>query len=321
MTLQRVSQHVGVPAADVVVWDVEHTGSDAHLRHYVAIDHQHGEIVLSLRGTFSLAELVVDAAGFAAPFGGGQAHAEMAQQALAVWKTVGPILVEACREHPEYTLTLTGHSLGAGTACLLHLYLHEHAAHELPVGQRIQCVAFAAPPVYFNPNPSSAVQTAMRQCVNFIHGHDVVPFLSVDSVRQLLAALQWVEDKTKGIRYRDRLKLFWGYGAIDPSWVMELRQLRRLDPVPGAPVLTIPAAVNFWLTPWKSNSQSNGNNEDYDGDDDDYDPNVYYQSHRCDSSKLAIFPGGLQVDLNMLQDHFPPRYEHALHHFHPSARL
>ena len=153
----------------------------------------------------------------------------------------------------------------------------------------------------------------MRRCVNFIHGHDAVPFLSVDSVRHLVSALQWVEKKFSHIRYRERLQLVWGYGDIDPSWVQELRDLPRLDSLPGAPVLTIPAAVNLWLTPWRNQEKSNDNSDE----DSNYDPNVYYEWHLCDSSKLATFAGGLQVDPNMLQDHFPPRYEHALHHFHP----
>eukprot|EP00977_Amphora_coffeiformis_P023548 scaffold13558_cov177-Amphora_coffeaeformis.AAC.2 len=317
MTLTRVSEHANVPADDIVLLDIDYKGSDQHLRHFVAIDHEHQEIVLSIRGTFSLAEFVVDAAGFCEPFGdGGQAHAEMAKQAQAVWKSARPAIVKVWKAHPEYKLTLTGHSLGAGTACLLHLYLYENALQDIPPGHQIQCVAFAAPPVYANEHPSPSLQSAMRRCVNFIYGHDAVPFLSVDSVRHLLSALQWVEKKTSGIRYRERLQLFWGYGDIDPTWVQELRDLPHLDPLPGAPVLTIPAAVNLWLTPRKNRDGSNDSSED-----DDYDPNLYYEWHRCDSSKLATLAGGLQVDLNMLQDHFPPRYEHALHHFHPDAAL
>ena len=59
---------------DLVLLDIDFDGNDEHLRHFVAVDHAHQEIVLSLRGTFSVAEIVVDAAAFAIPFGGGQAH-------------------------------------------------------------------------------------------------------------------------------------------------------------------------------------------------------------------------------------------------------
>ena len=115
---------------------------------------------------------------------------------------------------------------------------------------------------------------------------------------------------------------------MDAEWVQEMQNLPRLDPLAGAPVLTVPATVNVWLTPCpsssttttSSNSSSDGGDTVADNIDDDYDPNVYYQAYRCDSHKMAT-QIGLQVDLNMLQDHFPPRYEHALHHLHPDESL
>lgn len=63
-TRTRISDHVGVPEDDVVLLDVDHGGSTKNLRHFVAIDHKNKEVVLSIRGTFSLSEMVVDVAGF-----------------------------------------------------------------------------------------------------------------------------------------------------------------------------------------------------------------------------------------------------------------
>ena len=150
----------------------------------------------------------------------------------------------------------------------------------------------------------------------------MVPFLSVDSARHLLRGLEFVQDKMRETSYRDRLRLFWGYKPLDQAWVQEFQNLPRLDPLPGAPVLSVPAAVNVWLTPCRVNQDNidSGNKDADDDDDDDYDPNVYYQAHLCDSHKM-VNSIGLQVDLNMLQDHFPPRYEHALHHFHPDSNI
>ena len=159
----------------------------------------------------------------------------------------------------------------------------------------------------------------MQNCVNFVHGHDMVPFLSVDSARHLLRGLEFVHDKMRDTSYRDRLRLFCGYKSLDEAWVQEFQNMPRLDPLPGAPVLSIPAASNVWLTPCRVNQDENDRG-DNGTEDDDYDPNVYYQAHRCDSHKMAEYIG-LQVDLNMLQDHFPPRYEHALHHFHPDSSM
>ena len=60
----RISKHISVPATDIALLDVSYSGSTKHLRHFVAIDHVHRKVVLSIRGTFSLSELVVDVVAF-----------------------------------------------------------------------------------------------------------------------------------------------------------------------------------------------------------------------------------------------------------------
>jgi hypothetical protein len=64
LTRQRISEHIRVPEEDIVLMDVDYGGDPHHLRHFVAIDHANRQVVLSIRGTFSLSEMVVDAAGF-----------------------------------------------------------------------------------------------------------------------------------------------------------------------------------------------------------------------------------------------------------------
>jgi hypothetical protein len=64
VTKERISEHIGVPADDIVLMDVDYGGDSQHLRHFVAVDHVHKKVVLSIRGTFSLSEVVVDVAAF-----------------------------------------------------------------------------------------------------------------------------------------------------------------------------------------------------------------------------------------------------------------
>ena len=67
----RISKHISVPATDIALLDVSYSGSTEHLRHFVAIDHVHRKVVLSIRGTFSLSELVVDVVAFSRKKWGG----------------------------------------------------------------------------------------------------------------------------------------------------------------------------------------------------------------------------------------------------------
>ena len=68
ITKEAISKHVKVPAKDVVIVDVDYDGDADHLRHFVAVDHENRKIVLSIRGTFSLSEMVVDVAAFSRKF-------------------------------------------------------------------------------------------------------------------------------------------------------------------------------------------------------------------------------------------------------------
>jgi hypothetical protein len=60
----KISEHIQVPEQDIAVMDVEYDGDGMHLRHFVAVDHEHRKVVLAIRGTFNLAEIVTDVAAF-----------------------------------------------------------------------------------------------------------------------------------------------------------------------------------------------------------------------------------------------------------------
>ena len=63
-TRERISQHVNVPEEDIVIMDIDYGGDRQHLHHFVAKDHANKVVVLAIRGTFSIRDIVVDAAAF-----------------------------------------------------------------------------------------------------------------------------------------------------------------------------------------------------------------------------------------------------------------
>jgi hypothetical protein len=288
LTRTRISEHVGVPEQDIVLLDVGHDGDGNHLRHFVAVDHVNKKVVLAIRGTFSLSEVVVDIASFSRPFCGGEAHSEMASMAERVWKVTGDTVLDLLRANGGYELVLTGHSLGGGTACLLNILCHRQGG-ELVEGRSVRCFSYAAPPVF---TPLEFAPKAVGACTNFILDKDAVPFLSIDSVRHLVASVRVLENKP--MRLLERVRIFAGYDMPESALCEDVKRAsqRRLVPKTGAPMLEIPAAANLWLRKKESS--------------DCYDWKV------CDSSKLANL--GIQIDANMLQDHFPSRYEHALYY-------
>jgi hypothetical protein len=64
-TRKRISHHVQVPENDIIRFDVNYHETDRqHLHHIIALDHTKKAVVLAIRGTFSLRDIVVDAAAY-----------------------------------------------------------------------------------------------------------------------------------------------------------------------------------------------------------------------------------------------------------------
>lgn len=296
MTRTLVSEHVGVPEEDIVSLDLDHDAEGHHLRHFVAVDHLNQQIVLAIRGTFSFAEIVVDVAAQSRPFCGGEAHAEMANMAERVWKAAGDTVLDLLRLNENYELVLTGHSLGGGTACLLHIMCHQEE-RTLIEGRRVRCFAYATPPVF---TPLEFVpDAALQSCTAYIYDRDVVPFLSVDSVRHFLASLLATNNHRRSL-WRQTFKWCSRRNAPPDEKICQLvkeTNAKRLTPKAGAPKLFVPAATVLWLRE-ASNS--------FD------DERILFDAKPCDPRRLAEM--GIFIDVNMFQDHVPGRYEHALHY-------
>jgi hypothetical protein len=161
---ETISTHISVPAEDIVSMDISNLDGDSnHLRHMVVVDHEHKKVVLSIRGTFSLEEIVVDVAAFSREFCGGEAHSEVATMAERVWTVAGPKVQTVLEENPGYELILTGHSLGAGAACLVTILVQNKRL--LPKDQKIRCFAYASPPVF---TPLEFAPKSVESTTNFV---------------------------------------------------------------------------------------------------------------------------------------------------------
>lgn len=211
-------------------------------------------------------------------FCGGQAHNGIADQAEKLWGVAGEIVQQKLDDNPGFELIITGHSLGAGTACLLTIKCY----HDKLVGNtKVRCFAYASPAVF---TPLSAAPKAVANTVGYIHDDDCVPFLSAANLRELLDSVDKVKKNYKG----------WKLGPffeddVDPELVKVVAKAgaERRPSIEGAPKSYVPASSVVWMR------------GDTDGG---YTASVY------DPEKLPeIF-----VDIDMLKDHFPPFYEEAL---------
>ena len=223
----------------------------------------------------------------------------MATMAERVWRTAGPTVVDLLQKNDGYELILTGHSLGAGAACLLNILLSQSRVNRPPgcdetinyVQKRpIRCFAYASPPVFA---PLEVVPRAVRTTVNYINQDDFVPFLSVHSVRQFFSCVRVLDGyySRPDVAAWDRLQVLWGLKDPPQELVTAVQRATNapLTPKRGAPLLNIPAEKSIWLR-----HDDSGTN---------------YSVRVCDSDRLAML--GVHLHNNMLPDHSPARYEHA----------
>jgi hypothetical protein len=264
-----------------------HGGSMKLLRHYISIDHELGAVVLVIRGTYSISGWHIDFQGQATEFCGGLAHSGMAAMATALVDNSEGQIISALKSYPGYKLIITGQSLGGGVSPLVNLLCHQHPV----IGKRqIKCHAFAGPPVYYSEKKSNVIQKAINNCTHYVNGTDVVPYLSVHSVRRLLAKLRAVDKVTDATSLIDSELISIGrkppteafvtaatYGDVD------------VEPVPGGPVLVTPAKQVIWFV-------------------QDEQQQVTYMV--CDAKKFSEL--GILLSSSGFDDHIPPQYEFVL---------
>ena len=302
LLLGRISEHIGVPENDIDVMNLWDDQSHA-LRFFIATDHVNKCIVLSIRGSFTVKEILIDIAAFSRPFCGGQAHSEMANAAEKIWEEAKDVVGKLLSENSDYELILTGHSLGAGAATLLNILLHENGREKVN-GRAVRCFAYASPPVF----AGEVDKQALLSCISYIHDADVVPFLSIDSVRRVFAALHAIEESNLSVWIRTLI--LWGSTEVVNLPTQKRIESALHDSLPekeGAPELLIPAHMNVWMR-----SVSNDLSRDL-GIQDLAQFNHFLPSDfvLADSRKLARM--GVSLDPLMVTSHFPNGYESALH--------
>ena len=175
----------------------------------VCLDHQKKAIVVAIRGTLSISDLVVDlhfgVTEIVIPaFNGSDSfvahtHHGIYQTARTIFNELDAkhVIHSLLEMHPDYKLVTCGHSLGGGVAILLaHLFKTSPGYH------RISSNTFA-----FGYSPPGCMITAEAQdyflsfCTSVVLGDDVIPRLTPRTVHALKedvkAALRRCNDRRK----------------------------------------------------------------------------------------------------------------------------
>eukprot|EP00484_Ammonia_sp_Unknown_P018669 CAMPEP_0197045230 /NCGR_PEP_ID=MMETSP1384-20130603/21129_1 /TAXON_ID=29189 /ORGANISM="Ammonia sp." /LENGTH=580 /DNA_ID=CAMNT_0042476811 /DNA_START=1 /DNA_END=1743 /DNA_ORIENTATION=- len=151
---------------------------------YLCVDHAKQKIVISIRGSSSIADALTDVNAVAKPYSchdiDGHVHEGILASTKFVFDNVTKPLVKICNQYTKYQVIVTGHSLGAGVAALLGLMYNEHPV--ICKQNRLRVFAFASPCVI------SQEFTDKQIAENYIYSialsTDLVTRLSLESVKQ-----------------------------------------------------------------------------------------------------------------------------------------
>ena len=317
---KNIAKYLEIPVEDLLYCSAPGGKSDL-INHLVAVNRDRKEVVLAIRGTYSVAGINTDLDAKGVDFHGGKAHggfAERANQLLKHEPTIAAIerglrlgLVDHNDEGGDspspYKLKLIGHSLGAGIACLVNIAIQKDPKLIKAPYSSLNCYGYACPPTFtFTKKKTpiaNGVQCAIEDedeaalyanCYCYIHQQDTVPFLSLHAGQRLFETLARVDEFTRNMNLFE----FWWTVLGHREAPLVLRDIVKrasydLEPQDGTGTerLKIPASRILWM-------RRLPNRKDYD----------YDFCSRTDLAKLSVnldFP-------ELITDHFPPEYDRAI---------
>ncbi|OCT64218.1 diacylglycerol lipase-beta [Xenopus laevis] len=150
---------------------------------FVALDHKTESILVAVRGTLSLEDVLTDLSAdcenlhIEGVTGESFAHKGITQAASYIYRRLvnDGILNQAFTTAPEYKLVIVGHSLGAGAAAVLAIMLRS----SFPV---LKCYAFSPPGGLLS---KGLADYSKNFIVSIIVGKDLVPRLSLPNMEDL----------------------------------------------------------------------------------------------------------------------------------------
>ena len=178
--------------------------------HFVAVQHDQKLAIIAIKGTSTLSDALTDILGKAVAHTLSSPLEHVDKSGDSVKRTITQVCVhegmyaaaqllcddtQHLVEHffvPQgYRVVVTGHSLGAGVACLLGLFLRARVQAMATDNDRLRVVAFATPPCL----DLTACQAMTSFCTSVVNNTDCIPRASVPNLVHLHCLLKRINDK------------------------------------------------------------------------------------------------------------------------------
>lgn len=196
---KAVRDYFGLANSDMLLWHYGHN-APGQPSFYIVRDPVNNAIVIAVRGTWNLADLVTDAnAAYETvpglsngPAGMSFVHRGVHRCAHFVVEKAMTVIETALQEFKANSIICTGHSLGAGVSALVALLLDDRLA---PRGIHVKSINFAPVPVVSWNIATS--ERAQRIVENYVNEHDLVPRLSWGNAVELKELVKTIVEEDR----------------------------------------------------------------------------------------------------------------------------
>eukprot|EP01138_Halocafeteria_seosinensis_P009999 gb/GECG01010212.1/.p1 GENE.gb/GECG01010212.1/~~gb/GECG01010212.1/.p1 ORF type:complete len:768 (+),score=89.85 gb/GECG01010212.1/:1-2304(+) len=203
---EHALDHLGFTADDILSARWESSLDGMRPAYYIAIDREHKEIIVSIRGTKDLTDGLVNLCMTPMELRpGSHAHSGITRTAFLILAELQHTLEHAVRDNPGFKVTFVGHSLGGGVAAIVSIVLNER----IPIpGELYQELLEMFPSLNrnFTESLSDVLRTStVRACtfgtpscispdlgnlaeeyiVSCIHGDDMIPRFRLTAMERL----------------------------------------------------------------------------------------------------------------------------------------
>ncbi|KAJ1918896.1 hypothetical protein H4219_002346 [Mycoemilia scoparia] len=198
-----VLQYLKLPESDLIGYNFQ---SQEVFRscYFIARDKEHDALVLSIRGTMSLKDTLVDLACEYEKWCGGLVHSGMKASAYWVLAKVVPQMLAFAQKQGIKNIRFVGHSLGASTAAILTILLLESSSMLKELGVDIESLDIKA--FCYGPAPCVSENLAERykdHIQTFVNSGDIVPRLCygsfMDFKQMIVAAASETDNLSQSI--------------------------------------------------------------------------------------------------------------------------
>ncbi|RGB43764.1 hypothetical protein C1646_809034 [Rhizophagus diaphanus] len=196
---KAVQEFFSLEKDDIICW--EYGQKAVSVPNYMVIhDPETNSIIISIRGTMNVTDVITDALAHYEPWNGGFVHRGVLRSAQYLVNHSLDDIREAVKKFKSNAIQIIGHSLGAAVSSVVTLLLRDKCKDLIEQGIDIHAWNFATAPCC---SLELACRAETESCIdNFVNENDVIPRLSYGNLMDFKELVKFAASELKNEKYK-----------------------------------------------------------------------------------------------------------------------